>query len=282
MNLQPISLEHKRILGGLKNRTNTMFADYSFAYLYLHRHIYFYNISHEPFPFVTGKTSDGLEHLMPLEPVTPGNVHALVKAARLCGAVFPIHERDIPLFGGMGLCAATERGDSDYIYSIEKLKYYHGKKLHGQRNLLSQFNHKYTCEIYPLTGERRPRAMEVLDAWQDQNSAPRAQTDYISCAEGIMLADELDLTGYIFSIADKPAGFILGEIINGDTFTVLFAKGLRGIKGIYQFMNNSAALAMPESVKFFNFVQDMNIEGLRKAKLSYNPDFILNKYRVIL
>lgn len=257
-----------------------MIADYSFAYIYLYRDLYGFEYVPEGRGAVTGCTYDSVPYIMPVAPPDCESIVDLaVSGARM---IFPVDECCLEFFKGIAVRTEAVRGDADYIYSIDKLKYYAGRKLHGQKNLLNQFFHRHSHEIYPLNADNAPSALDVLDLWQDENGQPPEKTDYRYCREGVLLMKELYLTGYLFLADGKPAGFLIGEIINGDTFAVLFAKGLRAVKGIYQFMNSSAAHAQPEGVRYFNFQQDMDIEGLRRAKMSYNPDMILDKYRVYL
>jgi hypothetical protein len=86
----------------------------------------------------------------------------------------------------------------------------------------------------------------------------------------------------VFYADSNPAGFLLGEPLNSDTFVFHFAKGVTTFKGIYAHMYNSFAAALPQNYKFLNLEQDMGKENLRQAKSTYLQDNLLKKYRVSL
>jgi len=61
-----------------------------------------------------------------------------------------------------------------------------------------------------------------------------------------------------------------------------FEKGNQGYKGVYQVINQMFLEHSGNKFEFVNREQDLDNQGLRKAKLSYNPVDFLKKYRVIL
>ena len=79
----------------------------------------------------------------------------------------------------------------------------------------------------------------------------------------------------------EPAGYALGEEIgDGKMFVIHFEKALTRFRGLYQFVNMSFAAILPQKYTYINREQDLGIEGLRKAKLSYQPAGFVKKYRV--
>lgn len=64
-------------------------------------------------------------------------------------------------------------------------------------------------------------------------------------------------------------------------FAIHFEKGREGYKGIYQFMNQAFAQALPAYFKLINREQDLGDEGMRQAKMTYRPSGFVNKYRVV-
>ena len=85
--------------------------------------------------------------------------------------------------------------------------------------------------------------------------------------------------GYM-EIDGEAVGFTVGDIV-GDTLFVHVEKCLRDISGVYEATTNAFLKRhVTDAVKFVNREEDMGIEGLRKAKLSYNPVKLLDKYFV--
>jgi len=96
------------------------------------------------------------------------------------------------------------------------------------------------------------------------------------------LYEELVLCGVIYYAEGQPAGFIVGDELNEETFALHFAKGKREFRGIYEYMFSTFAELLPRRYRLLNFEQDLGIEALRKAKSAYNPDYLMEKYRLSL
>ena len=89
------------------------------------------------------------------------------------------------------------------------------------------------------------------------------------------------LAGGLIFVQKRLAAFSFGERLNDTMFVVHFEKADLEFTGSYQMINqlfvqNEVLPAYP----FVNREQDMGIEGLRKAKLSYAPFRLLKKYTV--
>jgi hypothetical protein len=108
------------------------------------------------------------------------------------------------------------------------------------------------------------------------------ETDYRPCREALDRYDELVLCGGIYYANDEPAGFVLGEELNPETFVLHFAKARTKFKGVYQYLFNNFARILPPSYKYLNLEQDLDRENLRVFKSSYVPDLLLKKARVRL
>ena len=76
--------------------------------------------------------------------------------------------------------------------------------------------------------------------------------------------------------------YTVAEALTRDTVVIHFEKGDTQYKGIYQAINQMFLAHSANHFSFVNREQDLNDEGLRKAKLSYLPVEYLRKYRVTL
>ena len=274
---QLLELSHKAILQPLLSQIQLPISEYSFANLYLFRKEHKYSVISGDIVAVRGITYDGTSYIMPVKPMDFEYAEKLTQLLISGSCLFPIADDWLHFFTEKGLSYYYNDGDSDYVYTKEKLATYPGKKLHGKRNLLYQFTAKYSATVLPLTSERINDALYVLDEWKKESGT---SADVSACSEACMLLDELNLCGSIYYVDDKPAAFIIGEAITVDMFAIHFAKAITSYKGIYQYLYNHCANALPANYKFFNFEQDLGVEALRFAKRSYQPDMIVTKYRV--
>ena len=88
-------------------------------------------------------------------------------------------------------------------------------------------------------------------------------------------------TGYALYNGDDIAAFCIGEVM-GDTLIVHIEKAKREYKGAFQMINCMFAKTELEKcgVQFINREDDVGDEGLRQAKQSYFPAYMLKKFRL--
>jgi len=191
--------------------------------------------------------------------------------------LFPVQEE----LEKRGIAAAEDRDNFDYLYFRKELAELAGKKFHKKKNLVNQFLHTYPDhEQRSLTAALVPAAVEVLDRWRDAKTQDNSgEGDYRAAREALDLFDTLKLRGAIYYVGGKPAAYCLGEsIAKGKMFAIHFEKAIEEYKGIYQFMNQAFAGALPGFFTWINREQDLGSEGLRHAKTSYRPSGFVRKY----
>jgi len=280
MKIEKIGLHHKNFLY-MNLKKDTMIAEYSFANIYLFRENHKYEVLfYDDLVFIKGYSYDGMSYVMPVSDIKNIKKNVFDNLLEHVDFLFPIDEKWLVNLKDCDYSFEYKDGDTDYVYEINKLKTFSGKKLHSKRNLLHQFEHNYQWEALPLFGDRIIDAKKILIKWQEESDSEENATDFNACMEALELYDELILCGFIYYVDREPAGFIIGEEICNDTFALHFAKGLIEYKGIYQFMFNNFAKILPDKYRFVNFEQDLDKENLRIAKKSYEPDILVKKYRV--
>ena len=174
------------------------------------------------------------------------------------------------------------RDQADYMYEVEALRELRGKKLHGKRNFVNRFQTSYEgeYEIVTLTAAHRDEVLAFEEKWM---AARDEDEDYRREAVAIRRAfddfDDLGMTGVALRLQGEMIAFALGSRINGDTILEDFEKAL-DIPGAYQMINNAFMKICGEGYTYVNREEDMGIEGLRKAKLSYVPAYLNMRYRV--
>ncbi|MBE6935166.1 MAG: DUF2156 domain-containing protein [Ruminococcaceae bacterium] len=171
---------------------------------------------------------------------------------------------------------------ADYMYEVEALRELRGKKLHGKRNFVNRFRATYEgeYEIVPLTAADGDEVLAFEEKWI---AARGADEDFHREAVAIRRAfdafEELGMTGVALRLKGEIIAFALGSRINGDTILEDFEKAME-IPGAYQTINQAFMQYCGEGYTYVNREEDMGIEGLRKAKLSYAPAYLNMRYRV--
>ena len=91
---------------------------------------------------------------------------------------------------------------------------------------------------------------------------------------------ELGCRGILVRVDGKAEGFTVGEYLNENMAVVHIEKASGSIHGLYTFLNQKFCELHWNEVEFVNREQDLGIEGLRRAKLSYHPAKMINKFIV--
>jgi hypothetical protein len=282
MRIERLGLHHKEVLAPLLRAVTVPISEYCFANLYLFRDSHGYEVLSDGDIFIKGRTYDGFTYLMPTIPAAQLDAARLRELLRDVDFLFPVPEEWLGAFDPGTYDISFHEGDADYLYTVEKMSTLAGRKLHKKRNLLKQFVESYRHEALPLITGRLDDARLVLDAWQQESGLDRGGTDYGPCREALDRYEELVLCGGITYADGEPAGFVLGEEVNDETYVLHFAKALKKFKGVYQFMFNNFAKILPPKYKFLNLEQDLDRENLRVFKSSYVPDALVKKARVRL
>ena len=281
MRSQKLDFCHRDTLYERLKMAGTPLSEYSFSNLYLFRGLHEYEIIFDREIFIKGKTYDGFNYLMPTIDVRRlGHEYIKDMLKENNCFLFPVAEERLDFFSAPDFEYSYEKQDLDYVYSVEKMSQYKGRRLHKKRSLLKQFLSLYEYEALPLVKERMKDAINMLNEWQKETGLSSEETDFYPCMEALKMYDELVLCGGIYYVQKEPGGFIIGEELAEDMFAIHFAKARKQFRGIYQYMYNSFAKILPSKYKYFNFEQDLGKDPLRIAKASYVPDRMLKKFRV--
>jgi uncharacterized protein len=88
------------------------------------------------------------------------------------------------------------------------------------------------------------------------------------------------LMGGALEVESEIVAYTVAEALTSDTVVIHFEKGDTRLKGVYQAINNLFLADAATGFEYVNREQDLDDEGLRKAKLSYNPIRFLKKFGV--
>jgi uncharacterized protein len=173
-----------------------------------------------------------------------------------------------------------DEADADYIYLSRKLVELKGKKLIKKRNLISQFQTlfpDYRCRSLAAAdaGECRALAME----WGRYRDTRTGAADELSAlGRSLKAFGELDLEGLGIFIGGRMAAFSVFSRQNSNTVAIHFEKFDPAVKGASQAINWETARVLADRFPYINREQDLGIEGLRRAKMSYAPEHRVTSY----
>ena len=113
------------------------------------------------------------------------------------------------------------------------------------------------------------------------NQVKKATMADYAVHEALTHIDDLDYQGGAIVIDSKVAAFSLGEALNESTAVVHIEKANPEIPGLYTAINQLFCQHAWSEMVYINREQDLGVEGLRKAKESYYPHHMVDKYTVI-
>ena len=195
------------------------------------------------------------------------------------------------------------RGDSDYIYSAERLATLAGNLYRKKRNHVSRFTRSYgQFELRHITPENVDVALDIEKQWLKSvasefacepacecEEAARAEcsedeksrmAEYCAIEESLRHFDALGMKGAILYAGEVPVGMTMASEIIPGVWDIHFEKviGEYADNGGYAVINKLfAERLVGAGATLINREEDIGLEGLRKAKLSYYPLTILDK-----
>ena len=190
-------------------------------------------------------------------------------------------------FPGQFTCEYN-RDEADYVYETEKLATLSGKKLHSKRNHINKFNalHGDNWSYEPITDENIEECFQMALKWRNLNGCEddeEKNSEMCVSLNSLRLYKELHLTGGLLRVGGKIVAFSIGEAVNEDTFVVHIEKAYADVEGAYTVINQQfVEHEIAGRYKYTNREDDAGEEGLRKAKLSYKPVFMIEKGYVTL
>lgn len=254
-------------------------ADLSYGNLWLFRRAHDWRLHEGDWPCIAGRSYDGASHALPLFDVAAAPAAALHEVIERHGSLFPLTGREMAALGASGLRIEANPDDSDYVYPAEQFRHYPGRLLHKKRNLLAQFSSAHAVTAPPYAPALREEALAVLDGWLADKHKQRGEADDDACREALEHAALLGLEGFLYRADGRPAGFLLAEELQPGVWVIRFAKGLVRYTGVAQHMFQHFAGHAPRPAHWLNFEQDLGLANFRRTKQSYQPAFLLPKWR---
>lgn len=180
----------------------------------------------------------------------------------------------------------TDRDGFDYVYAIDDLADLKGRKFQKKRNHVNKFRTLHpNYEVVPLTMCNMPQAQHMINDWYRIRMKEDPEGNYL--LENIALSracakfDLLGLDGILLMDEGQVLAVTIGSRMGADTFDIHFEKAREDVEGAYAAVNCEFArylrLKYPD-IAYLDREDDLGLEGLRKAKLSYNPHHLVQKH----
>ncbi len=177
---------------------------------------------------------------------------------------------------------SQNRDYQEYVYLTQKLANLSGKELHKKKNHVNKFRSLYNYKFVSMDNSVTHKCIEMANKWlytKYEGNEKEYEIELKSIITALNNFDYFNLFGGVLYVDDKIAAFTVGEERSPDTALIHIEKADVTYKGAYAAVNFEFANMLAPKYKYLNREEDMGIEGLRKAKLSYRPEFFTDKYR---
>lgn len=178
----------------------------------------------------------------------------------------------------------TTVDDNDYIYSRERLATLSGRKLQKKRNHVNRFKNAYPGWHYEEIGmHNKCAALEIASKWLEEREEPSLDEmlEYESIGYALLNFYNMNVFGGILYVGEEPVAMTLASEISPLCVDVHFEKAVGEYAGNGAFAAVNQCFASSEAVSKYEYInreEDMGIEGLRRAKETYDPVFKLQKF----
>ena len=180
-----------------------------------------------------------------------------------------------------------EQVDSrDYLYNGDAMRSLAGKKLHKKKNRVNAFKREYEgrYEYRRLCCSDSHDVWVFLDRWRQQKGEEvEEHLDYeVKGIHDILKnCSEFSIHMGGVYIDGQMEAFTIGSYNPVEHMAVIhIEKANPEINGLYQFINQQFLIEEFPEAEWVNREDDMGLEGLRKAKMTYYPADYARKYLV--
>ncbi|MDR2828083.1 MAG: phosphatidylglycerol lysyltransferase domain-containing protein [Acholeplasmatales bacterium] len=195
------------------------------------------------------------------------------KYSKILPKFLDIEKYELPFFSSYNI--EDDLDSYDYIFNVEDLAFFKGKKYHSKRNFVAQFNKDYECNVVQYDKTKYEEVINFYYYWSKDKEGDLHNE--INCIRNILdIYDKSDILILLFYSNNKLIGFSFSDIsINMPS--IMFEKGDAEYIGVNQFIFSKTASFL-NRYKYVSLENDMGLLNLRQTKLSYHPFLVLKKY----
>lgn len=291
---RPVRLEDRATIERFTMSSDITNCDLSFANMFCWQEVY-----HSAWAIVDGFLVirfhiDGGDRLGYMQPVGEGDCARIIPALREDAhahgqrlRIIGLTDRGREMIRQMHIgqfAFESDRALEDYVYAADDLRNLPGRRYQPKRNHINRFMAEYPDYRYEeLTPDRFDECMQLEREWRRNHDGHTSEL----CAEQRAMQRafahfaELGMTGGCIYVGERMVAFTYGSAVNDHTFDTHVEKADTDYDGAFTVINCLFARHLPERFTLINREEDLGIEGLRRAKLSYHPAVIQHKFTAI-
>lgn len=287
-----IELNDRQIVNSFLHDYKPRTSEWTFTNLFIWRSHYNFHWSvYKDWLLIS--CNEGNDTIYMMQPIGPPGRNELIPMVFQflvdeCGIAIPRIEKADKRFvseveGMKHVIIEPSRNHFDYVYVREDLVLLSGNKYRSKRNHINQLVRQYSFSYTTLEEKYVKDSLDLQEKWCQMRR----------CEDDLDLMDEweavqeilehyqsLDVMGGVIIIENRVEAFTVGERLNENTAVIHIEKANPEIPGLYPMINQQFCEKALKDITYVNREQDLGIEGLRNAKLSYYPDHFEEKYQI--
>jgi hypothetical protein len=290
--MEPLERRHKPLLDALIRESRPQVSELSFTNLFIWRHAYGAHLSRmgEVVLAFSLRADPDESFLLPPLGAAAGaeHVRAGLEFLRQEGHAPRLCRVDGATLDRLGVSEdefviTPDRDNWDYVYRVRDLIELPASEHEEKRRHIERFSKRFRYEYRRITPDLVGACQELQDLWCDEkhcdlHSSLRAEARAVrEVLEGL---EELSVTGGAILVNGRVQAFALGEPLNDNTVVVHIEKASPDLHGAFQVINQQFLANEWADWEYVNREQDVGEPGLRKAKESYVPAHMVEKFEV--
>jgi len=289
MDWKLLTIDDKETIDGFtKNKFETCDFNFTNLFLWSAQEQTAYRISDDGDTLCVRSNYEGeLYYYMPVS--MSGSVDNIKReAAGIAGAgghIILVPEKWRLLLGDENFLWQETRNSFDYVYNYEDLANLPGRKYSKKKNRIHHFEANYPGYQYvPITERNIGEVIMFQEEWCYDKSCfaqPILESENTGIHNLLRNFGKLDYKGACLTVDDQIVCYTLGEAITDEYVVIHIEKGINDYIGSYQMINKLFLEKEFSGCKYVNREDDFGDEGLREAKTSYHPAFLLKKYEIL-
>ena len=168
--------------------------------------------------------------------------------------------------------------DSEYIYDRNTIENLPGGSFASKRNYVKQLLRDHDVETRIFSSELISDVAQISRAWSSCKGKDTFIFDQFASKIILSEYDKLDITGAVIYLDDAPCAVILGYRLEDNTVDCCVQKTDSYLHGLQYYMRQEFSRMQPPEIEFFNWEEDLGIEGLRTAKQYMHPCSMIHMY----
>ncbi len=179
-------------------------------------------------------------------------------------------------------------GNYDYIFSTLELSSLEGSEFKKRRKAVNRFKRTYPNTMFSVHSlskqDHTDQLLALFERWTQQKGQDIGYD--VSLEKNALVrilehGERPDILVSLLHIDDVLIGFGIDELLPNHYAISHFVKADFAYPGSYDSLNTfTAGHLLQKGIRFWNWEQDLDIEGLRMLKRSYRPVNYLRKYKV--